>query len=148
MNENQLTEHQCKALREIIGSEPGFKVQGIIGEFMDLWLVCEVLVKKLIMYHTGLNELPFSWQYTQIAPALKHFGISYQEDNIKPVFSGDKKAKRGEKSARTLRNGYIHTLSRSDRSEIEERKEELVPLLTYWKSTVENATQHDIQFDL
>lgn len=46
MNDVLLNENQRKALREIIDSEPGFKAQGIVGEFIDLWLVSEVLVKK------------------------------------------------------------------------------------------------------
>jgi len=140
MNDSLLNENQRRALREIIDSDPGFKAQGVIGEFLDLWLICEVLVKKLIMYQKGDSELPMSWQWTQVGPALKHFGIMYEEEKLKPAFSGDRKAKRGEKSARVLRNGYLHTLSKPDRSEIEGRKKELLPLLKYWKQAIGNAT--------
>lgn len=88
------------------------------------------------MYQKGDNELPMNWQWTQIGPALKHFGITCEERNIKPAFSGDQKAKRGMKSARVLRNSYLHSLSKPDRSEIESRKDELIPLLKYWKQVI------------
>lgn len=140
MTEILLTENQKKALREIADSSPGFKSQGVVGEFIDLWLVCEVLVKKLIMYQKGENDLPQKWQHNQVGPALRHFGIEYLESKIEPAFSGNQKAKRGQKSARVLRNGYLHTLSRNDRSEIERRKSELIQLLSYWKDTIESAT--------
>ncbi len=140
MNDSLLNENQRKALREIIDSEPGFKAQGVIGEFLDLWLVCEVLVKKLIMYQKSESELPMNWQWTQVGPALRNFGIMYEDEKVKPAFSGDRKAKRGEKSARVLRNGYLHTLSKSDTSEIERRKKELLLLLEYWKQAIGNAT--------
>lgn len=140
MTDSRLTESQRNALREVIASEPGFKAQGAIGEFLDLWLVCEVLVKKLIMYHKGEKELPFKWQYNQIPPALDHFGIGYQGERIKPAFSGNQKAKRGAKSARVLRNRYIHTLSKEDRFEIEGREFELVSLLSYWRQVIADAT--------
>lgn len=66
----------------------------------------------------------------------KHFGISYCESKVKIVFHSDKKAKRGSKPARVLRNGYLHTLSGAVREEIESRTSELLDILNYWKKAL------------
>ena len=59
---------------------------------------------------------------------------------MKPAFQAGNKGKRVKKSARQLRNAYIHTLSANDREEIENRHEDLVANLRYWKNKLSNAT--------
>ncbi|WP_445397938.1 hypothetical protein [Zobellella sp. An-6] len=126
-----LTKQQLKALADIANCSPGFKAQGVLGDFLDLWLVCEVLAKKLITYHKNLSDIPFRWSYTQLEASFKHLGISYCESKVKTMFHSDKKAKRGSKPARVLKNGYLHTLSDADREEIESRASELLEILNY-----------------
>jgi hypothetical protein len=133
MNSKVLTTQQFKALQHVAKSDPGFKAQGKLGEFLDSWLVCEVLAKKLIMYSKDANELPIKWQYTQLTAALNEFGYSYDKNRVKAAFKSDHKAKRGCRPARVLRNNFIHTLSGDDRDEIESRSKDLLELLSYWK---------------
>jgi len=134
-----LSDKQLKELKEIPALEPGFKEQGEVGVFIDLWVVCEVLSKKYIMYHKQLSELPINWTYPQLIAALNSFSVSFDDKYMKPAFKSGNKGKRGSKSARQLRNGYIHTLSANDREEIETRHGDLVSNLRYWKNKLSNA---------
>lgn len=135
MNSKILTTQQLKVLQHVVDSDPGFKAQGDLGAFLDSWLVCEVLAKKLIMYHKDADQLPSKWQYTELTAALKGFGYSYDKNRVKAAFkSGEEK--RSNRSARALRNSFIHSLSKKDRLEIEDRNKELLELLSYWKETM------------
>jgi len=129
-----LSDKQLKELKEIEALEPGFKKQGKVGAFIDLWVVCEVLAKKYIMYHKQLSELPISWTYPQLTAALNNFSVSFDTKFLKPTFQSGNKGKRGSKSARQIRNGFIHTLSINDKKEIEVRYGELSGNLAYWKN--------------
>ncbi len=137
---NTLSVKQKKELLNIAKLEPGFKCQGKVGLFLDNWLICEVLANRLIMYHKPGKEPLIQWQYTQVISALKNFGIVYDDQKVEPVFKGGRKGKRGNKSARQLRNGYLHLLSENDKSEIESRSKELNDLLTYWRTTLGKST--------
>jgi hypothetical protein len=134
-----LSEKQYKELKLIPALQPGFNKQGDVGVFFDLWLVCEVLAKKYIMYHKQLEKPPIRWQYPELTAALNAFSVSYASEKVKPVFKSGNDGKRGGKTARQLRNGYIHSLSVNDRKEIETRNGELVSLLNYWKNKLSAA---------
>jgi len=133
MSSKVLTTQQLKALQHVAESDPGFKAQGKLGEFLDSWLVCEVLAKKLIMYSKNASELPTKWSYPQLTAALNEFGYSYDKNRVSAAFKSDRNAKRGYRPARALRNSFIHTLSGDDRNEIESRSKDLLELLSYWK---------------
>lgn len=137
----RLSQNQQRSLQRTVALTPGFRAQGTLGTFLDEWLVCEVLAKKLIVFHKGLSDLPFNWSYTQLKAALDAFGYDYDTDKMKPAFHSDRDAKRWSKPARVLRNGYIHTLSPQDRKEIEMRNSDLLELLRYWKSLM--VSQHN-----
>ena len=137
---NTLSEKQKKEILNITELDPGLKCQGKVGLFLDNWLICEVLAKRLIMYHKQKKETPNRWNYTQVSSALKYFGIDYDDQKVEPAFKGGSKGKRGNKSARQLRNGYLHSLSENDKTEIETRSKELNVLLTYWQNTLGSLT--------
>ena len=65
--------------------------------------------------------------YPTIITALKKSGYDPDEDMLKKVFKADEK--RGEKSARDLRNGIVHDLNVKDLMEVMDRKNELFKLL-------------------
>lgn len=130
---NQLSKKQKKELLNIAELEPGFTCQGKTGVFLDNWLICEILAKRLIMYHKKQKEPAINWSYTQFVAALKYFVIEYDDQKVKPAFQSGSKGIRGNKTARQLRNGYLHLLSNSDKIEIESRSTELADLLSYWR---------------
>lgn len=52
-----------------------------------------------------------------LSKAFEYFDIPFNQDGLLFIFKGGE-GKRGNKSARQLRNGYLHQLSESDRLEI------------------------------
>lgn len=141
MKKSSLSDNQIKELKAILTLDPGFTKQGKVGTFIDLWLVCEVLAKKYIMYHKQLSESPYTWKYTQLTAALKSFSVPYDSEKVIPAFKSGHNGRRGSKTARQLRNGFLHTLSANDRKEIEARNGELATLLRYWKKKLSNSTK-------
>lgn len=120
--QDALTAQRNKELRIVHSLDPGFSCQGIVGEFIGIYIQSEVFAKKLQTYYrtdsnkTGKDEL----QINTLKAALKHFNILTLEDDIPNLFRGGP-GKRGSKSARQLRNGYLHALSAEDKKEIESK---------------------------
>ena len=106
-------------LRGVLNLDPGFSCQGSIGKFVGLYIQSEVFAKKLQHYYrtdtkkNGKDEL----QINTLNAAVRHFGLSFPESDIGVLFKGGP-GKRGNKSARQLRNGYLHALSPEDKKEI------------------------------
>ena len=140
---NSLSKKQETELLNIARSDPGFKCQGKVGEFLDNWLICETLAKRLILYLKQREPQKASWSYPELISALKHFGIDYDDQKVKPAFKGGDREKRGNKTARQLRNGYLHSLSIGDKNEIETRSTELTHLLSYWRDRFCGGANHD-----
>ena len=119
-----------KELMAVNSLDPGFSCQGIVGEFIGLYIQSEVYAKKLQSYYrtdtkkSGKDEL----QVNVLKAAIKHFSISLAELDISSLFSGGP-GKRGKKSARQLRNGYLHALSVEDKKEIESQASSYIPKL-------------------
>jgi hypothetical protein len=122
---------QRNEIVKLATSSPGFSCQGPIGQFLDRWLLCEVIAKKLIMYHKKSNELPTHWNYIQVTAAAKHFAINLKPEKNQAIFKGGH-GKRGENTPRQLRNGYLHSLSTPDADEIIDRSSYLTSLLDDW----------------
>lgn len=114
------------ALIEITQRSPGFLCQGDLGAFLDRYFVAEVLARKVMSFYQDDTMKPGSdkIQVQQLSAAIGYFGIIFQESDIRTLFLGGK-GLRGSKSARQLRNGYVHSLSAEDRVEIER----MTPLL-------------------
>lgn len=108
-----------KELKSVLALDPGFSCQGLVGEFIGIYIQSEVFAKKLQQYYrtdtkkSGKDEL----QINVLKAALKHFNIPLPESDIPILFKGGP-GKRGSKSARQLRNGYLHALSVEDKKEI------------------------------
>lgn len=106
------------SLEDAASREIGFSCQGRIGEFIDSYLRCDLFATRLQNFYqrdkvykkTGLN--------TQVlSDAFQYFGLRFSKENILLLFQGGE-GKRDKKSARQLRNGYLHELSEHDRVEI------------------------------
>lgn len=125
-----LTTLRKKELNKIISANPKFECQGVVGQFLDVYLVSEVLIRRLIHYYvkdTSKIETK-TFNIKQLKLALAHFDIPFIESKINLLFGGGE-GKRGEKTARQLRNGYIHSLSTMDYDEILKKSNIFIPLL-------------------
>lgn len=115
-----LAEQRNKELRAVQALDPSFSCQGIVGEFIGVYIQSEVFAKKIQNYYrvdskkTGKDEI----QLQTLKAALKHFNISIPDAEIASLFCGGGGI-RGSKSARQLRNGYLHSLATEDKKEIE-----------------------------
>ena len=78
-----------------------------------------------------------------IKAALKHAQYDVRNENLEKIFKAKKR--RGERSARDLRNGIVHDLTEPDLQELIKRKNELFRLLddftTLLISDIDNNTQ-------
>lgn len=114
-----LLKRRNQGLKNTVSNDPGFSCQGVVGEFVGYYLRCEVFAQKLQDYY--LNDISCEKEdkiYTNtLKKSLEHFSMHFSDSHLKAIFKGGK-GKRGEKSARQLRNGYLHQLSSADRTEI------------------------------
>jgi hypothetical protein len=115
-------------LEDVLKLSPNFREQGNVGLFIDLYLMCEVKARKLINYYNTDKKLNSKSKYINwksIYASLTNFNVSsLSKTEVEKLFKGAE-GKRGSKSARQLRNGYLHSLSQTDKKEIIENYAEL-----------------------
>jgi hypothetical protein len=131
-----LTTRRCSALMDIASRSPGLGCQGLLGRFLDNYLVADSLATKLQYYFqvdTGQKSTD-KIHVNQLIAAQRHFSLAFEDLRTKEIFlSGAGTG--GCKSCRQLRNGYVHSLCVSDREEIEKRsKSLLIDLVDYLES--------------
>ena len=100
--------------------------------FLEKFVLCEVPTKAALSFYYAQNGEPKDVEsieiaYTTIRAALKKSGYEPDDDILRRVFKANNK--RGEKSARDLRNGIVHDLNVNDLMEVMDRKDELFKLL-------------------
>ena len=115
---NALNLRRNNSLIEVEKINPGFDCQGVVGQFIGCYLQCEVFATKIQhFYQKDKNHEEKQLNAKALADALAHFNMQYSNESLIRIFRGGE-GKRGSKSARQLRNGYLHRLSDSDREEI------------------------------
>jgi hypothetical protein len=111
-----------KELDSVRNLDPNFSCQGDVGTFIGLYLQSEVFAKKLQRYYrtdtnkSGEDKLNIA----ALKAALNHFELAFDNSDLPELFKGGT-GKKNEKSARQLRNGYLHSLSSSDKQEIQKK---------------------------
>ena len=128
---NGLTSQKKSTLDEISKRKIGLECAGSIGIFIEKYIRCEALATKMISYYTedSRKPRPKVLQINQIKATFKYYDIEHLEPlEIEKLFSGGE-GHRGSKSARQLRNGYLHSLSPNDRKEIEDNISSLIVLM-------------------
>lgn len=68
-------------------------------------------------YQTDMGYKKTKLNTASLNGALQHFGMHASAEIVLMLFQGGE-GKRGNKSAKQLRNGYLHQLSEADRNEI------------------------------
>jgi len=129
---NKSRNAELNAIRKL---DPGFSCQGLVGEFIGLYIQSEVFAKKIQRYYwSDTNKSGKDNLYTRsLKAAMKHFNLEFSERDIKVMFTGGP-GNKGMKSARQLRNGYLHSLSPNDANEIRAKASTLIPLLANFLS--------------
>ena len=118
-----------KGLSDAELKNPGFSCQGLVGEFISCYLRCDLFVTRLQNYYQTDKQYKKTRLNTKaLNEACEHFGLHFPEERILSLFQGGD-GKRGRKSAKQLRNGYLHQLSEADRDEILTKGGVLVPVM-------------------
>ena len=113
-----LTQRRNIGLNDAASKDPGFSCQGKVGDFIGLYMRCELYATRLQHYYQTDKKYKKSKLNTDmLSKALEHFGIPCDREILLLLFQGGE-GKRKKKSAKQLRNGYLHQLSEADRSEI------------------------------
>lgn len=116
--ESALNKRRNSGLEDAASKDPGFSCQGKVGEFIGLYLRCELFATRIQHYYQADKQYKKGKLNTEmLSKALEYFAISFAQDKLHAVFKGGE-GKRGKKSARQLRNGYLHQLSDPDKLEI------------------------------
>ncbi|GIU45161.1 hypothetical protein [Shewanella algidipiscicola] len=117
-----LANSRNKELDAVRKLDPQFSCQGDVGTFIGLYLQSEVFAKKLQRYYrtdTNKNSKD-ELNITALKAALDHFKLDFSDADLPKLFKGGP-GKQNEKSARQLRNGYLHSLSSNDKKEIQKK---------------------------
>ena len=125
-----LSQKRKALLIDIARNQPGLSCQGILGLFLERYFASEAIALKIQSYYqsdTGKSNYD-KIQITQLNAALTYFSIDFQASHAKAAFHGGP-GKQGSKSARQLRNGYVHSLNSTDRVEIEGNSKHLISLM-------------------
>ena len=106
--------------------------RSIKDAFLEKFILCEIPTKAALQFYYAQTGEPkdvetVEMAYTTIRAALKKSGYEPDDEILKKVFKANEK--RGERSARDLRNGIVHDLNVKDIMEVIARKDELFKLL-------------------
>jgi hypothetical protein len=126
-----LSAQRRAVLTEVSQRSPGLACQGDLGAFLDLYFVAEALARKLTTFYQDDTNKPRldKIQIQQLEAAIKYLRINFQAADTRTLFLGGE-GLRGARSARQLRNGYVHSLSSEDRVEIEQTAPKLKGMLS------------------
>lgn len=152
------------ALKEVFDAKPDLTSESDsdLAVFLSTYLLCEALANKLIEYfetdNQSMNVKPkkikclsygaeneCSKKKNQFKPldvgkikkALIHFSLDFPCNDTDTIFKSGK-GKVGERTARQLRNEYMHSLSLSARKEIAERTPELLNFMSRFCTIVKD----------
>ena len=106
--------------------------RAIKDQFVEKFVLCEIALKSVLSnyYKTQgkekeIDNIEMGLSSIKAALKLAHYDI--KDENLEKLFKA--RRKRGERSARDLRNGIIHNLTIPDLQEVTNRKDELFKLL-------------------
>jgi hypothetical protein len=124
-----LINRRNKGLDSIVTKEIGFSCQGVVGQFIELYLQCDVFATKIQhFYQTDKGLKKRSLNTLSLSKALDHFNLHFDQSFVIRLFQGGS-GKRGGKSAKQLRNGYLHELSEADKNEIISNNDEFISVM-------------------
>lgn len=101
-------------------------------QFIEKFVLCEIATKNVLSYYRKVNGKEKDVENIEmglntIKAALCHAQYDVDNEMLEKMFKAKKK--RGERSARDLRNGIVHDLMIPDIQEVIRRKDELFNLM-------------------
>ena len=89
--------------------------------FLISYFICDTVGRKLVI---SIDIEQSELRLIDIKKAIKHYGLSIEDNVLKAIFSKDKIL--NKRSCKFLRNQLIHNLSKSAADEIVRRNSELL----------------------
>lgn len=97
-------------------------------QFIEKFVLCEIATKNVLSYYGKEKDVKkIKMRSDTIKAALRHAQYDVDNEMLEKMFRAGKK--RGERSARDLRNGIVHDLKVTDIQEVIGRKDELFNLM-------------------
>ncbi|MCX0438198.1 hypothetical protein [Aeromonas veronii] len=113
--ERQLSHQQIRSLRQLIARLPPERKDRDEAAFLFSFISAESLLRSVWAYYRQTPETPMTLQLPEIKKSLKHFNIQVNEQALETLLGSS--SKRGQKSARNLRNGMAHHWQKEDCAE-------------------------------
>jgi hypothetical protein len=122
---------QAKQLAKLLGRPPNGLLRGTAECFLLRYVFLEALIRLVGRYYRERSttqkrvvEQDGSLNVDVVKRSLKHFGVLVDERRVDGLLASPK-AKRGQKTARVLRNGLVHRWDVGDADEVIKRFEEI-----------------------
>ena len=137
MSKGKLSEKEKRALRNkakaelnrmeqvLANDEIREVLDGFKNKFNVCETVCKIILKKYLVENEGkvVNDNELKLNMGQIPSAFALAGYDFEKDLLTELFGSGKK--KGNKTAKKLRDAVTHGLKSGDVNEIMQRKEEL-----------------------
>lgn len=104
-----------RSLRQLLARLPPERKARDEAAFLFSFISAESLLRTVWAYYRQTPETPVALQLPEIKKSLKHFGIQVNEQALEKLLGSSEK--RGQKSARKLRNGMVHRWQKDDCAE-------------------------------
>lgn len=105
----------------------------VLDTFKNKFNVCETIYKVILAQYLAkkkkkrIDKSGLTINMNQVSAALEFAGYSIDEELLSKIFGGSSKnRKKGDKSAKVLRNATTHGFDKTAIDEIVKRKEELM----------------------
>lgn len=104
-------------------------------DFIDKFTLCDITCKTILEYYAEAKKIDKQGKFInlnvqKISAAMHLFDLDIPRHVLSGVFGGSKQyRKRNSKSAKKLRDGIVHAMSKEDIQEVVQRNEELNTLM-------------------
>jgi len=130
---------RAKAIKDLLATEHNLTKNPLIVEFLETYIDCEITAHKIVRFYKrdkyNKTDSSVILHVRNIINAAAHFNLSISSADVRALFAGGK-GKRGVKTPRQLRNGYLHAKAAQDALELERRADTLFRIMRTWLSAV------------
>jgi len=141
---------QVKQIRSLLNRRPQHAGERSPEGFLLRYVFFEALIKTVGRYQresvgrikTTLKASKEALQIQLVQKWLDHFSIRVHPEKLKLILDSNLR-RRGEKSARELRNGLVHQWDAADANEVMTRFDDLESALWTVIAAVENSCEKD-----
>ena len=137
--DRQLSRQQKRTLRQLIERLTLVHVNQNEAAFLFSFISVESLLRRVWAYYRQTDETPVKLALPEIKKSLSHFYIAINEQALEKLLGSSDK--RGEKSARNLRNGMVHNWQKGDCAEAVERLSEFKKCVDHLIEQIKQASR-------